>query len=61
MKREIIVGNYCRKCESVMSLHRMDCSCMRDMVEHATKRWRATYWRPLYWKAEVTMAGANLA
>jgi len=59
MMREIMAGNYCQKCESVMSLHRMDCTCMRDMPAHATARWRANYWKPLYWKAEVTMAKAN--
>lgn len=59
MKREIVVGNYCRKCESLMTLHRLDCRCMRDMAEHATERWRKTYWRPVFWHAEVTMEGAN--
>lgn len=42
-----------------MNLHRLDCACMRDMPAHATKRWRDTYWKPLYWLAEVTMERAN--
>jgi hypothetical protein len=59
MKREIMAGNYCRKCESVMSLHRLDCSCMRDMPSYATKIWREKNWKPLYWKAEISMESAN--
>ncbi len=59
MKREIVVGSICRKCESLMNLHRLDCPCMRDIAAHACDRWRKTYWRPVYWKAEVTMSSAN--
>lgn len=61
MKREVVVGYYCQKCESVMALTRSDCICMRDIPEYATKRWRENYWHPLYWRAEVTMRKANRA
>jgi hypothetical protein len=59
MKREIMVGNFCQRCEAVLSLHRLDCSCLRDVPAHAAERWRKLYWKPLYWKAEVTMKGVN--
>ena len=54
-------GWWCRKCDSVKSLHQKDCRCMVHLPETECAKHRGRYWYPLRVEVEVTMEGANRA
>jgi hypothetical protein len=60
MEREMVVGLWCKRCRSVMAMHRTDCPCQINMGQAESVKFRNANWQPSYVKVTVTMENANL-
>lgn len=59
MTKEKTVGRYCRGCEGLIPLARLECRCMASIPEAKYDEYRRANWKPAYIHETVTMETAN--